>query len=156
MREILFRGKTLKGKWIEEMIFRAINFNLEVYTAISPILSHGDDFFYSLPDRENVIPETIGQYTGLTDKNGKKIFEGDIVKFEHPDVGSYKGVIYWSKEDMGFVFGILEMGILKSALSYSDAKGGMIDKAYEKVLLCSECYEVIGNIHDNPELLEVK
>lgn len=73
-----------------------------------------------------VDPDTVGQYTGLTDKNGQKIFEGDIVKVD--------GKHYEVKYVLGQFFVGLNMPI-----------------AYKRF----EC-EVVGNIHDNPELLEVR
>ena len=124
MREILFRGKrTANGKWVEGYAFNQRNpANIEE----SYIRVHETDF--------NVIPETIGQYTGLTDKNGRKIFEGDIVRycdtihqvvFEQRNTTAYFGLVYSEIETMPFGH-------------YQDLKQ----------------IEVIGNIHDNPELLE--
>lgn len=79
---------------------------------------------------------TVGQFTGLTDKDGKRIFEGDIVKHYHdkkfPESYS-KGVIFWDEEHLRW------------------------KRTSENVTCCiaNDCiYEVIGNIYDNPELLE--
>lgn len=74
-------------------------------------------------------PETVGQYTGLHDKNGKEIYEGDILKgtfygFPMPEY-DYVFQIYWDEKEKGFMASYFEP---------------------------SEC-EVIGNIYDNPELL---
>lgn len=118
MREILFRGKrTDNGEWAEGLPCYGIDGQIsEIQTF------HG---FCSCTITE-VISETVGQYTGLTDKSGTKIFEGDIVmgKLFH----STKGVVRWASE-------MFKVG----AMSMCTYRGLM---------------EVIGNIHDNPELLE--
>ena len=95
-----------------------------------------------------VIPETVGQYTGLTDKNGKKIFEGDIVKITDRNVcfetmaviefGNPNGLYNWGwqlkpLENKHFAIEILHWVDMEDS-------GAFI--------------EVIGNIHDNPELLQ--
>lgn len=77
-----------------------------------------------------VIPETVGEYTNLTDKNGKKIFENDIVKIK----GKTRYIFYGSSGFRHTNYG-----------EYADT--------LEKVFTVVDC-EVIGNIHDNPELLE--
>lgn len=122
MREILFRGRTTQGKeWISG------------YYAKSSELHFiwGRNSFGSMLMFE-VDPENVGQFTGLTDKNGKKIFEGDIVV-------SYS--LFGRKDGCGIVnwnnlFSAWEIGG-KTMYGTSIA-----------------IYEVIGNIHDNPELLE--
>ncbi len=96
-----------------------------------------DDDFHEYTDCE-IVPETVGQYTGLTDKNGTKIFEGDICrKFKSGDCvsvawhGTMAGYV-WSKrkENNRYIF------------DFGD------------LFRVSDKYEVIGNIHDNPELLD--
>lgn len=77
-------------------------------------------------------PETIGQYTGLHDKNGKEIYEGDIVKIKYRDEDIGK-VIY---EHNGFSIDVTNM-----------------NKNYGRVSFVNNFIEVIGNIYDNPELL---
>ena len=136
MREILFRGfhsdkngkekvyikdEWIKGYWVEDNgIFQTDNNTTWICFV--------DRFI-------KVIPETVGQYTGLKDKNGKKIFEGDIVKygdtvhqvvFEQRNGTAYFGLVYNKFETLPFGH-------------YQDSK----------------LNEVIGNIHSNPELLEV-
>ena len=72
MREILFRGKTLAGKWVEGDFSHILCGDNSVIAGINNV---GEMLHI-------VTPETVGQFTGLTDKNGKRIFEGDIVKTE--------------------------------------------------------------------------
>ena len=120
MREILFRGKCVdNGEWVEGFMYSQ-HFPLEFR----------DDFYIRCYDTDYlVIPETIVQYTGFTDKNGVKIFEGDIVDYISSDViGNPKtGTII--VEDMTDYDTMIY-------LNHSDE------------------LQIIGNIHDNPELLE--
>lgn len=127
MREILFRGKRIdNGKWVVGMLAR---YNSKFNTA-----NMVDEFEILVP----VISETVGQYTGLTDKNGKKIFEGDIVKDEQ--VQLFSKVVYATSQD-GFD------GI--SGFMVDDIDDGM--QNYNGFW---HLVEIIGNIHDNPELLK--
>ena len=133
MREILFRGKrTDNGEWFEGF-----------YTCVADVHYITSGIFDSLINGiinttgYKVIPETVCQFTGLYDKNGRKIFEGDIVEgnseyftYTHP----YGKVVY---------------------------DGGQYLISFDDVLEDIECLgawandvEIIGNIYDNPELLE--
>ena len=87
-----------------------------------------------------VIPETVGQYTGLLDKNGKEIYEGDILRcFSKTD-----------KAEMVVIFedGEFRMVLTEKYHAYTTGFGFYAIRNFDK--------EVIGNIHDNPELLEVE
>lgn len=134
MREILFRGLhrrkgekvKLNGMPVESMWVYG---GYCQYNAERGIIYQKEPF-----NKFSVYADSVGQYTGLTDKNGKMIFEGDIIK---------------GKEKATY------------AIGYSDATAGFYAKATlpQKILPCMNIgtmkhYEVIGNIHDNPELLE--
>lgn len=140
MRDILFKAKRVdNGEWVYGYYFKAThhwhNHGIhEDWIATDTVQNGG---WCNVRGKYAVLPETVGQYTGLTDKNGKKIFEGDIVKHYHdkkfPESYS-KGYVFWDEEYLRW------------------------KRTSENVNCCiaNDCiYEVIGNIHDNPELLEV-
>lgn len=144
MREILFRGKRIdNGEWVEGSFLldgeahRPLgkdhlpfsNSYIVPETDLENIDTvFSDGSYYLRTEGYHVIPETVGQFTGLTDKNGKKIFEGDIIEWDELEWGDkHRELVEWDynlfairKDDWG------------------------------------EWCEVIGNIHDNPELLEVE
>ena len=129
MREILFRGKTEYGEWVEGYLIHDEFCNVGVpYIGYLNWDGHNVD---------EVIPETVGQYTGLTDKNGKKIFEGDIITDCDGNVFfvKYFGDGGYPAFDVSPEIETVEC----NGLSFLNAL---------------DCLEVIGNIHDNPELLK--
>ena len=127
MREILFRGKRIdSGEWVEGFYCRAFRWTGDHDP--QPAIQEADCFMFRLVD-----PATIGQYTGLTDKNRKKIFEGDIIFDQHPSIQKAYTVIWFSGS---FVRRTKDGHYLSLS-----------------VLNCNE-FEVIGNIHDNYELME--
>ena len=139
MREILFRGKRIdrlgKGKWIEGGVVHQTDFYgdvIDTYRIIDGTDTEDNDIGFSY----KVDPSTVGQYTGLTDKNGKKIFEGDICRYNTVVGTTVMKIIY---KNGGF-----------TAVNSSHLVR-MVDLRKE---FWNKYMEVIGNIHDNPELLE--
>ena len=130
MREIIFRGKriagyndnTPDGTWVYGSLFvdrkgqTKIKWHCEKFGAAKT---------------SNVDPNTVGQFTGMLDCNGRKIFEGDIIKFS--DMGIYP--VWWDADDCAF--GSCWFSDFDHLSKYRGVK-----------------MEVIGNIHDNPELLD--
>ena len=154
MREILFRGKRIdNGEWIEGSLIN----DGRCFIAIHPSLAFGPtckdeingETLWGLYPFFEVDPSTVGQYTGLTDKNGKRIFEGDIVYYSCSDIsaiikqGQYTDIDLPNKPAVGYYVEYLEDG--KTFQESIDSRE------------CDEEYgcEVIGNATDNPELLEV-
>ena len=148
MRKILFRGQTRKygekvrmgdgeklpGNWVYGGVLQGIGAHSVIYGG------KNDDNFGEGFQKWCVYTDTLGQFTGLTDRIGKKIFEGDIVRDE------YNG-------------GIARIAFLQQGCGWylvfknTDRRMGHRSRnsAYDNDL----ALEVIGNIHDNPELMEV-
>lgn len=144
MRNILFRGKRLdNGEWVEGGFFKTDD---ECYIITN---SDGITFFDLWDLAEFVTPETVGQYTGLTDKNGKKIFEGDIIQFgedEDYDWDFNIGVVKFGE-------GTFDSGIYRyTGFFYEDKKGNIDHNALYNWEEYWEKCKVIGNIHDNTKL----
>lgn len=147
MREILFRGKRVdNGEWVEGSLLYDSEQN-ESYIA---------EYFEdrSVYARE-VIPKTVGQFTGMHDKNGKKIFEGDVVKAVIVrDLGGGTE----NREETGII-GYDKIDMLGLITEYDGTIPVWSDFFQELTL--SGCiddfwFEVIGNIHDDREILDVK
>ena len=148
MREILFRGKRIdNGDWVEGYLY-------EHEPPLVGIVSENDEpeaskWFiartgfadWNMPRPVEIVevdPSTVGQYTGLTDKNGKRIFEGDILKRYYDDLYADDAVIVW------FNNGWCAKDVTNMTYeAYSIFKGDVIPYA-----------EIIGNIHDNPEYMK--
>ena len=135
MRKILFRGKrTDNGEWI----FGYYEYVpvMDLHRIIYNYREIGDTTIES--DWASVIPSTVGQYTGLTDKNGKKIFEGDII-----DTPDRLVKVVWFAGNAQFDLHFIRY---TNEVIITNFKGIHMRDLKE--------YEVIGNIHDNPELLD--
>ena len=144
MREILFRGKRLDdGRWVYGYLVKVpcavcIGDYSPWWISVPPVDPEDDG------GRYNIDPATVGQYTGLTDKNGKngkRIFEGDIVE------GHFHSV--W-RHDMKRC----EVAYGRNGFECRSYINGLNTEYFTYKVLFSKDVAVIGNIHDNPELLE--
>lgn len=160
MREILFRGKDVSfGDWIEGDLIRN---DSSCYPAvfigcIEASRNRYDELSVDGHYLPQVDPETVGQYTGLNDKNGKRIFEGDILSF--PDTGE-DGYEYKEGYDFTNVAAVCWNNGRWELESYGNHYSGVMDdmelSCHYDFISIFRIGEVIGNIHDNPELLEVE
>lgn len=129
-REILFRAKRqYNGEWIYGD------------------LQHNGKNIPKWVEGEEIIPETVGQFTGLTDKNGNKIFEGDIIKSITLDTNTEQlAVVGFGK----FIDENNDDEYLGFYIEFDGFKTTITQLEMEEV---KDRFEIIGNIHDNPELL---
>lgn len=131
MREILFRGRTSDGRWAYGYLFIQAEGTEYEEAYILGGLDHRDSVYDIWKCVEQVDINTVDQFTGLLDKNGTKIFEGDIVR----------ATMDWGPA--GMKESVVDIGFKK----YEGYRWNYFDLG---------TIEVIGNIHDNPKLLEVK
>lgn len=141
LREIIFHGKRKdNGEWVEGCLC--------VFDDYADI-SYRDQEYSEIINTVEVIPETVGQDTGLKDKNGKTIFEGDIVLF-----GETPLVVYWNGEAFGWCAKAEQHPFRRfpSCRDWDYIDLGWI--AAEAPCTGEITTEIIGNIHDNPEILK--
>lgn len=143
MRETLFRGKQFgSGEWVYwDKYGRITDINGEpTKTEIDmPTLLRYPIYISDLPV---INDRTVGEYTGLTDKNGKRIFEGDIVKTWKNNIGKIEFGQYWDEETEEDFYGYAWIG----KDEYGESITLSLDKRWDG-------HEVIDNVHDNAELL---
>jgi hypothetical protein len=142
MRDIIFRAKGVEGNWHEGLLTHLPKEHGKYGEHVEPgyYISNkaGRPFAFSVQGF------TIGQYTGIDDTNEKKIFEGDVVKVYVPaGYGEAISVVVWGKQSRGW-----------------SLKCHYPNRPWTKIkyyaIPAPQNIEVIGNIYDNPELLEVK
>ena len=145
MREILFRGKkTTNGEWVVG------NYARNVFDAKLDTIEDCENFPYLI---YGIDRDTVGQYTGLTDKNGKRIFEGDILSFLDTGEDGYE---YKEGYDFTNVATVCWNDGRWELEDYGDYNSGVMDDmavSHYDFVAIFPLSEVIGNIHDNPELL---
>lgn len=130
MREIKFRGKRIDtGEWVYGDLIENQGRYYIYYATSDTTLENEDNSIIVLA--EEVDPDTVGQYTGLKDRNGREIYEGDVVRFLDADDKVKNEEVRFGEGGFTPVVEICWM---------ADIEGMFV--------------EVIGNIHDNPELLE--
>lgn len=158
MREILFRGKPKNKAEYEELRELCEDDCESGFVYGSLVVSHGKYYICTMAlqikggisnyitTMIEVFPETVGEYTGLRDKNGKRIFEGDIVTYADA-VADFEGY----HDDVFLNCG--EVGISAwDGIYFTNRQTVDMSDLYESETMV-DC-EIIGNIHDNPELLE--
>lgn len=131
MRTIKFRGKNLDGEWVYGFYVEEERQTINGFEKKHFIVNDGYDY---------VKPDTVGQFTGLYDKDGKEIYEGDIIGCHNPDI---KHLIFYNEKQGRF------MAALNGDIE-NDFVGvcGLDDSRW------NASKEVIGNVYDNPELLK--
>jgi uncharacterized phage protein (TIGR01671 family) len=154
MREILFRGQTRKkgqkvwvdgtpvdGEWVYGGVLQGVGDFSVIYGGKNQN-DYGEDL-----QKWCVYTDTLGQFTGLTDKNGKKIFEGDIVQYSNPDEDIIHGTVAYGNHSC---CGTHEVGFF---VEWQKPEFAMCLREDIGFWTNFREIEVIGNIHDNPELL---
>lgn len=132
-----YRGQTYENKWIYGYFYkckqRAVSENESCFIALEKPLGYGYNVNYFI-----VKDETVGQYSGVKDKNGVEMYEGDIVY----------GAVHWLERYKPAVvtFRNGSFGLLWYR--------GDIEEFNPFTSLCNVEYEVVGNIYDNPELMK--
>lgn len=148
MREILFRGKRCdNGEWVQGYYIRADHHwhKHGIHKDWITLGASANGGWFALHNKYAVKPETVGQYTGLTDKtdkNGKKIFEGDILKTKY---GRLCTVVWFSSQ----VYNGWDLMPICTCNNLAYTKPPTAVDLY-----MADNLEVIGNIHDNPELVD--
>jgi uncharacterized phage protein (TIGR01671 family) len=151
-REIEFRGKRVdNSEWVYGDLVQKGNDGIRIVKE----LDHVDCAEYNCIEN-GVTPESVGQYTGLKDKNGKKIFEGDVFFNKNRTLLTLNEdrrlyLVKWNVGEYGDTGG---KTWLKEKPGFSFDKINPKDKNYMSLIFSQDMIEVVGNIHEHPELLK--
>lgn len=157
MREILFRGKMVDnggefvfGIPVEDVVLESVE--KQAYIITKPGIQWVDGEYMTYDECIEVDPETVGQFTGLTDRNGAKIFEGDIIQWHNSpelSVGGQKAQICFGKyNDTDCAFDdVYSLGFYVKFPKGDCASICQLDEL-------KDVFDIVGNIYDNLELLE--
>lgn len=162
MGETLFRGKTEKGEWVYGFLFVLGEGTEYAETYILGHLDHRESVFDIWKCAEKVVPETVGLDTGFKDKNGNKIFEGDIISTRKDGIRTKKLKGYFGVDSEGYpqkvpgYDGYTEYHYnctedCLAVVRFSPRNGFYLEGT--TMFVDAICNEIVGNIHDNPELL---
>lgn len=145
-REILFRGKTKDGEWVFGHYLTEVGRGID---------GCKDDTIHFIKDKfgtQIVDSETIGQFTGLTDSEGERIFEDDIIKIvEDGDKKTDNRPYDFNYGDVALILfdsRYCQFGAYNNSIDEIESIGNLVRTSWFNFI------EVIGNIHDNPELLK--
>ena len=140
MREIKFRGKGIEsGEWFYGQFVDDYDSGSAYGYIVNGVIESNEEYI-AIEEWFPVKKETVGQFTGLLDKNGKEIYEGDLIMANTPYSTEEAKQVFWDKERAGF--------FLKCRYAAYDRKNLYKMSAFKM--------EIIGNIYENPELLEVE
>lgn len=149
MKDILFRGKRVdNGEWVEGYYYESKISGCFILSPKIKVRKKDGAVIKDSFEVAEVIPETVGQYTGLTDKNGKKIFDGDIISAITLDTGKEQTAVVCFGNFIDENNGDEYIGFF---IEFDGIKTTITQLAMEE---CKNRIEVIGNIHDNLELLQ--
>lgn len=158
MRDILFRGKNNDGDWVYGYINQ--HRGDSILDCKCEQINSGDYYIYDYSAKVDtgiygllykIAPETQGQFTGLTDKNGVKVFEGDIIKTHYANTPNSDYI-----EKVAFDAGRFCSNYDSGSVSWRSALYDGVPHLKQDKTVYMDSLEVIGNIHDNIELLKRK
>ena len=151
MTELLFHGKRVdNGEWVEGYYYESKISGCFILFPKIKVRKKDRVVIKDSFEVAEVIPETVGQYTGLTDKNGQKIFDGDIISAITLDTGSEQMAVVCFGNFIDENNGDEYIGFY---IEFDGIKTTITQLAMEE---CKNRIEVIGNIYDNPELLKAE